>query len=225
VHVLEARGHGHSARPSREQRWNFEDWIRRDIPAAVRSCTSHNESVVLIGHSAGGAAIIAALAADPSLQRNVRGIVIVATPLPWLQYWRGLFARAIRAVSRRVDWFPAKALRLGPEDELAGVMAQWMTWNIDARWVGDDGTDYGARFADVKVPMLVIAAAADHIWAPPPACHGLFELAGSADKTFVVCGKERGFSQDFNHVSILVGKAAREEVWPMIAKWVEASRL
>ncbi|MEO5511370.1 MAG: alpha/beta fold hydrolase [Longimicrobiales bacterium] len=222
VYVLEPRGHGESARPDRTQRWNFDDWIRRDIPAALRSCTSHNESVVLIGHSAGGAAIIAALAADPSLQKIVRGIVIVATPLPWLQYWRGMFARAIRAVSRRVNWFPSKALGLGPEDELAGVMAQWMTWNIDAKWVGDDGTDYGARFADVTVPMLVIAAAGDHIWAPPAACHALFELAGSANKTFMVCGKESGFTHDFDHVEILVAKAARSEVWPIIGKWLSA---
>ncbi len=220
VWCMEPRGHGDSDRPRADQRWDFDDWIRRDVPAALAAATSHTDSVVLVGHSAGGAAIIAALAADPSLQANVRGVVIVATPLPWLQYWRGLMARVIRGVSRRVQWFPARALRLGPEDELAGVMAQWMTWNIEAQWRGDDGTDYGARFRDVTVPMLVIAASGDRVWAPPAACHGLFEMAGSADKTFLVCGRDSGFSQDFDHVTILVGRGARNEVWPLIRNWI-----
>src|SRR5688572_21713252 len=33
--VLDFRGHGQSTRPDPGQRWNFDDWGRLDIPAAV----------------------------------------------------------------------------------------------------------------------------------------------------------------------------------------------
>ncbi|MBX6362903.1 MAG: hypothetical protein IRZ00_03460, partial [Gemmatimonadetes bacterium] len=48
--VLDPRGHGASQRPTRRDRWNFDHWARRDIPAAVRAATRpHHPGVVLIG--------------------------------------------------------------------------------------------------------------------------------------------------------------------------------
>jgi pimeloyl-ACP methyl ester carboxylesterase len=224
VWCLEPRGHGASDRPTRAQRWTFDDWARRDLPAAIDKITSHARPGVLIGHSAGGAAIIAALAADPLLQARLRGIVLIGTPLPWLQRWRGIGARAIRAYSQRTRWFPARALGIGPEDELAGVMAQWMTWNIDGTWTGDDGMDYGARFERLSLPALIIAATGDKLWAPPSACRALFTMLGSRDKTFLQCGTGTGFGADFDHVSVIVSREAQAEIWPLIRNWVTALR-
>lgn len=220
VWCLEPRGHGASDRPTRNQRWDFDDWARHDLPAAIEACTSHTNPAVLIGHSAGGGAIIAGLAADPLLQARVRGVVLIGTPLPWLQRWRGLGARAIRSFSRRREWFPAKALRIGPEDELAGVMEQWMTWNIDQKWSGDDGMDYSARFPRITVPAFIVAASGDRTWAPPEACRALFNMLGSRDRTYLLCGKGTGFSTDFTHVGIVVSRAAQTEVWPLIRNWI-----
>ena len=56
---------------------------------------------------------MAALAADPALQTKVRAAVIVSTPLPWLQSWRGIGGRLIRSVSKRLRTFPARLLKLG----------------------------------------------------------------------------------------------------------------
>jgi pimeloyl-ACP methyl ester carboxylesterase len=224
VWCLETRGHGSSDRPTRTQRWDFDDWARHDMPAAIHACTSHTNPAVLIGHSAGGAAIVAALAANPLLQARVRGIVLIGTPLPWLQRWRGLAARAIRMYSNQRRWFPAKALGLGPEDELAGVMAQWMSWNINERWVGNDGTDYDAAFPRLSVPSFVIAASGDRMWAPPPSCRALFDRLGSRDRTYLLCGTGTGFTTDFTHVSVMIGRAAQAEIWPVIRNWVSALR-
>ncbi len=222
--VLEPRGHGHSGRPGARDRWDFDDWARCDVTSAVAEMTSHEKDVVLVGHSAGGAAIVAALAAHPEMQARVRGLVVVGTPLPWLQRTRGIAARVIRAWAARVDWFPARRLKLGPEDELGGVMAQWMSWNITGRWIGSDGVDYGAGIGNLTVPMLMIAAERDHMWAPPAACRALYDIAGSTDKTFLVCGRQTGFDHDYDHVSILAGKGAQAEVWPLIRNWMTALR-
>jgi oxygen-independent coproporphyrinogen-3 oxidase len=218
--VLDPRGHGKSQRPKRADRWDFDDWAREDVPTALRSLEAEKRELYIVGHSAGGAAVLSALAAEPTLRTNVRGVVVVATPVPWLQPWRGIGARLIRFASRLFRRFPARLLGLGPEDELPGVMIQWMTWNLDGHWRGDDGTDYEAGMRALELPILIVAGAGDRFFAPPFACRGLYDLVGSPDKTFVLCGKDTTFSEDFNHVSILVGKTARKEVWPVILGWI-----
>lgn len=219
--ALDPRGHGASQRPRSSDRWDFDDWAREDIPTALRALLAEPRRPFLIGHSAGGAAALAGLAANPELCRNLRGVVIVATPLPWLQPWRAFGARLIRATSMVFGRFPARLLRLGPEDELEGVMTQWMTWNTSGRWLGDDGTDYEAGLGRLELPLLTVSGTGDHFFAPPLACYGLHERISSPDKTFVLCGRHSGYREDFGHVSIIVGSAARERVWPMIIRWLQ----
>jgi oxygen-independent coproporphyrinogen-3 oxidase len=220
---LDPRGHGASQRPRRHERWDFDDWAREDVPAALRAATVDGTRAVVIGHSAGGAAILAALAAHVELRPAVRGVITLGTPVPWQQkVFRGLAGRLIRTISRRLRSFPARALRLGPEDELAGVMEQWMGWNFDGRWLGDDGTDYGARLAEIMAPTLVVAGAADRIWAPPAAVRGLYDLVGSPAKRFLLCGRASGFAKDYGHVELVVSRAARHEVWPRLIAWMRA---
>lgn len=221
--VLDPRGHGLSQRPEPGQRWVFDDWARKDLPAALRTATDdHRAPAFLIGHSAGGAAILAALAAHPELRPLVRGIVIAGTPVPWLQPFRGLGARAILGLTRIHGRFPARALRLGPEDEIPGVMIQWMEWNLRGRWVGNDGTDYQQRFADLDVPTFFLAGAGDKLFAPPYACRALFDMIGSDEKAFLLCGRRTGFSHDYGHAGLLVHRSARIEVWPRILAWIQA---
>jgi predicted alpha/beta hydrolase len=219
--ALDPRGHGDSQRPGPGDHWTFDDWARRDLPAAIRHIARHRP-LFLVGHSAGGAVVLVALAARPELQEHVRGAVVLATPLPWLQPLRRVFAHAIRLLSLAAGRFPARLLGIGPEDELARVMAQWMTWNLRGRWRGDDGTDYGARLRDVRVPVLAMAGAGDRLWAPPRAVRGLLDLLASPDRTFVVCGRDDGFSRDFDHNGLVISRPARSQVWPRIVDWLDA---
>lgn len=219
--ALDPRGHGASQRPGPRDRWTFDDWARRDVPAAIRAVTSAERPGFLIGHSGGGAAALIALAAEPELRRRVSGVVVLATPLPWLQPLRRPLAHLVRGVSRVLGRFPARRLGLGPEDELPGIMAQWMTWNLDGAWRGDDGTDYVERLADVDVPLLALAGAGDRLQSPPAASRALAEMVGSADRTFEVCGRDTGYGEDFDHAGIVVSRAAREGVWPRVLAWLD----
>lgn len=216
--VLDPRGHGLSDRPSRQHDWDIDDWARVDVPTALRAVASPQRPAHLIGHSAGGAVILAALAADAALHPLVRSITTLGTPVPWLQPWRGFGAYIIRAVSTLLGRFPARLLRLGPEDELPHVMSQWMTWNIEGHWTGDDGTDYSAGLAHILQPCLMIAGSADRVFAPPRASEALYRMMGSARKQFRVFA-------DLDHVSLVIGKRARTEVWPaMLAFLNECER-
>lgn len=214
--TLDPRGHGASQRSEGRNDWDFDDWARGDIPAAMRAA----RGAFLVGHSAGGAALLAALAAEPELRQGVRGIVVAGTPVPWLQPWRGLVARAIRGVSVALGRFPARRLGLGPEDELPGVMRQWMSWNLTGYWRGDDGTDYFARLAELDAPVLAIAGAGDHTFAPPRACRALLDKIGARDRTFVVAGRATGFSADYGHAGLFASREARAELWGRVAAWM-----
>jgi pimeloyl-ACP methyl ester carboxylesterase len=218
--AVDPRGHGDSQHPTSTDRWDFDDWARQDLPTVLRALITEQRRPFVLGHSAGGAAALIALAAHPELRAAVRGIVVVATPVPWLQPWQGLAARTLRLTARLLGRFPARLLRLGPEDELVGVMAQWMAWNIQRRWTGDDGTDYETGLRTLDLPLLAVAATGDRMFAPPAACRALYELIESPDKTLMLCGRATTYSEDFNHVSILVGRAARTEIWPKILTWM-----
>jgi alpha-beta hydrolase superfamily lysophospholipase len=211
--VLDPRGHGSSDRPAQAQHWDIDDWARADVPAALRALANADNPCFIIGHSAGGAVILAALSADAELRALVRGVVTIGTPVPWLQPWRGAGAWLIRATARMLGRFPARLLRLGPEDELPRVMSQWMTWNIEGHWTGDDGTDYSAGLEQLHMPFLMLAGSADRFFAPPYACEGLFQMIGSPRKQFRVFA-------DLGHVSLVVSKRARAEVWPLILEFL-----
>jgi predicted alpha/beta hydrolase len=220
---LDPRGHGGSQRLARGDRWTFDQWGRADARALIIAASEEaGRPVFAVGHSAGGASLLAALAAEPALRPRVAAMVIVATPLPWLQPWRRAAARSLRALTAVTRSFPARLLRLGPEDEPAGVMRQWLDWNLERRWTGDDGTDYVARFHEVHVPVLGIVGAGDRSWSPPAACSALIDMLGSADRSFSVFGTDTGFSRDFGHVDIIAGRAARAEVWPQVMDWADA---
>ncbi len=219
VIVLDARGHGGSERPA-GQDWNFDHWGRVDVPAAVEAAAGDGRPVLLMGHSGGGAAMLMALAGEPALRERVAGVVILATPVPWLQHWRRVAAWGIRALTRLLGRFPARLVGLGPEDELPGVMAQWMTWNLRGEWLSDDGTDYVRELRSVHVPVLGMSGAGDTVFAPPAACRALIEMLGSDDASYRTAGVETGFSEDFDHAGIVVSRAAHEEVWPVLIAWL-----
>jgi fermentation-respiration switch protein FrsA (DUF1100 family) len=71
----------------------------------------------------------------------------------------------------------------------------------------------------VTVPLLAVAAVGDH-QDPEWACRELFDQFGAPDKSFLVLGRDHGFSEDFDHVQMLVSKAAQTQVWPRVADWL-----
>jgi predicted alpha/beta hydrolase len=218
--VLDFRGHGASQHPAPPRRWCFDDWGRRDIIAAIDAMASGGRAPILVGHSAGAISILAALAAEPHRTAAVRAAIIAAAPLPALQRWTRPAAHALRFAARHLPKFPARLLRLGPEDELPGVMEQWMTWHLQKCWTGSDGTDYAAALPRVTTPLLFLAGAGDHRYAPPRATRALHDLATAAPREWVLAGRDTGFSTDYDHVSLIVSRAARSETWPLMLDWI-----
>ncbi len=223
VWVGELRGHGRSGEAGRRQRWHFEDWILRDAPAllgGVREAT-RSEQLVWVGHSAGGVIGVAAAGRDESFAAALAGLVLAGAPAPTglgpLQY---PMAAAGLALTRLLGRFPARLLGIGPEDEHPGIFAQWMSWNLRGRWLGEDGTDYFASAGRITAPTLALAGGGDRLIAPPGLCRDMLAATASRDRTFVTCGRAHGFLENYNHHRLIASTPAREDVWPLIAGWI-----
>lgn len=88
--------------------------------------------------------------------------------------------------------------------------------------VSADGTvSYAAQLGDIEVPALVMVGRADEI-ADPSVGRAAFERLGSKDKELVVAGRLEGFSADYGHLDLLIGAAARRDVFPRIVAWLTA---
>jgi pimeloyl-ACP methyl ester carboxylesterase len=221
--VAELRGHGRSGAAGKNSAWHFEDWIRRDAPTLVRAVLEATgaPSLVWLGHSAGGVIGVAHAATADSTDRRVAGLVLAGAPAPTglgiLQY---PMAAAVLTVTRALGRFPARLLGLGPEDEHAGIMEQWMRWNLRGRWHGEDGTDYFAACRAITAPVLALAGGGDWLISPPSLCRDLLDQMASPDRTMIVAGRAEGFSEDYDHNRLLVSTAARQEIWPLIGDWL-----
>ena len=216
VWLADLRHHGESAREPRPLAWTFEDWLLKDAPAFVARVHEETDGAPLtwIGHSAGGAVGLGWLtrvaAAAP-----LAAIVSLGTPGPGqLGPVRWSLAAATIGLSRLVGRFPSRALGFGSEDEAAGILAEWMKWNVRGGWVGTDGFDYFAALTTVRTPYLAVVGAADRLFAPEAACRKVLERVGSERKLLTV---ETGLS----HRGLVLAPQARDACWPGVAAWIK----
>ena len=114
----------------------------------------------------------------------------------------------------------SRYFRNGIPDEATDLVDQFAGWIRAGSMRNRDGSVvYSDRLADVRLPLLVMAAARD-LQRPPEAVRAAFDAFGSRDKTFLRVGIADGFSVDFGHDDLLAGLAAPAEVFPRIAAWL-----
>lgn len=215
VWLADWRTHGSATREPRPRTWHFEDTILRDAPALatyVRDVTD-GSAPVWIGHSVGGVIGLAHLAREPG---SLGAVVTLGAPGPVMGWLRRVLARTTVAICHGLGRFPARALRMGPEDEAALILAEWMEWNVRGRWVGADGFDYLAALRHLPTPVLALAGEGDHLFAPPDACRELVDRIGAASATLAVVGPH------LDHPGLLLDSQADAQCWPLVARWLGA---
>lgn len=84
-----------------------------------------------------------------------------------------------------------------------------------------DGPDDLPGMSALRAPVLAVAGAGDHLLAPPLAARDLLGRFSSTDRTLIVAGRSTGFSRDYDHAGLVIGRAAREEIWPPVPDWME----
>jgi len=229
VWIGETRGHGESdggpGHPHPNyQRWQIEDVVRHDLAAiadAVRSGNSQPQH--WIGHSFGGVYTLAALSLGTLERKRVASLIMAGSQVHEGQLWltNRILNMGVRGTTRLLRRFPAKALRLGSEDEPPGISNETMLWKRTQRWASPGGTDYSQGLAELDMPLLALAGCGDTM-DPVSGCEKFIAPVGSTRKTLLTLGKAYGFQRDYGHVDMIVSRPAEQEVWPWITSWLKS---
>ncbi|MCC6641234.1 MAG: alpha/beta fold hydrolase [Deltaproteobacteria bacterium] len=115
-------------------------------------------------------------------------------------------------------------MRYGVEDLSRSLLREFARWYA-AKRMSDryDLFSFTDHLERVRVPMLVIAGSHDGLTPAHDIAH-VAERLGSADKTFLVAGKQTGFAHDYSHVDLVLGTHAHEDIFPRIREWLDTHR-
>ena len=222
VWIAEMRGHGLSARNSAYRHNCVADYARYDLPAI--GAFVHEQSGQAphwIGHSLGGTTLAAGLSGQ-----YLESALVASVALFGSQVTRGWWPLKVpplnglaRLLLKRFVHISGPRYKRGPEDEPIGVILETMRWHALLGRFGHKKEDWWTGLKHIEVPILCVAAAGDH-QDPAWACRELFDQIGSKRKEFLTLGRATGYTEDFDHVQMLVSRAAQAQVWPQVADWV-----
>jgi pimeloyl-ACP methyl ester carboxylesterase len=247
--ALDLRGHGGSRPgPGAPRDWTFDDYVRRDLPAAldaVRAATGAPRAL-LLGHSQGA---LLALAAAALHADRVAGVVAIAGPVwfapgPRLRRFERLafrLRRVTRLLARELAPFaglahPAAAqapmatrnvdaallrrmLANAVENVATGVARQFRWWIRQDLFRSLDGRDdYRTLLGAGRQPALFVAGAIDEL-APPEVVRRARDAWGG-EAAFACAARAQGLSADYGHGDLVFGRRAPEEVYPLIRDWL-----
>ncbi|ORL66390.1 alpha/beta fold hydrolase [Pseudomonas putida] len=221
VWIPEMRGHGLSPRNRQWRHNRVADYARFDLPVIGAFVQEQaGQAPHWVGHSLGGTTLAAALGGGYLGADEVASVALFGSQVSRV-YWPlkvPPVAWSARVLLKRFAQLSGSRLRRGPEDEPIGLALESLRWHKLFGRFGDKQDDWWAGLAQVDVPLLAVAGAADHqdpVWA----CRKLFEQLGGTRKQFLRLGREEGFDA-FGHVDMLVSKAAQAQVWPLVEGWL-----
>lgn len=112
---------------------------------------------------------------------------------------------------------------VGTDDVPPLLLEQFAGWIARGAFDSRDGSiDYLEGLRNVRVPMLVVAGKLDGI-APPWSVRPAYERLASEEKRFIVIGEANGMSADYNHMDMLLGERAAEDVFSRVSAFLAGS--
>ena len=230
VVAFDFRGHGDSG-PLAGQggTFGYDDCVQRDLPAVfafARATGERKRPVLIVGHSLGGHAALAAQAAELVAFDGV----VVAGANVWIRAFepsapRWLIKRAsifgASTVSRRLGRFPARALRLGSDDEACALLCDFERFARTGLWKSADGAiDYLSSLARVRVPVLQVVSDGDRFECTPE-CGQRFvaRCGGPYEVLRIARGDDGGPPPD--HMGMVTSGRARS-TWARAEAWMRA---
>jgi lysosomal acid lipase/cholesteryl ester hydrolase len=114
----------------------------------------------------------------------------------------------------------ARYFRNGIPDESVVLADQFTDWVKNGVMRSLDGaTVWSDRLGEVRLPLLLLAAASD-LQRPPASVEATATEVGGDDVTFVRVGTKEGFGVDYGHDDLLVCDEARKDVFPLVRDWL-----
>lgn len=227
VWIAEMRGHGLSPRNPGYSRNRVADYAAWDLPAIAAFIHEQTgQPAHWLGHSLGGATLLAALGGGYLPPAAVRSATVLGTQLGHAPRLLKLppVVWAAHALLAGFTHVSGLRFRRGPEDEPIATVLEHLRWHAWWGRFGDARGDWLQGLAGVELPVLAVAAAADR-QSPPAACRRLWQHLRQADRHFLLLSQAQGFASDYGHLQMLHGKDAQREVWPLLADWLKTGTL
>ncbi len=105
-------------------------------------------------------------------------------------------------------------------NEAPGIILQFSDWvrfgHVRSR---NKQVDYTEALDRVRTPALFISGVQDRM-SPPSNTRRWMKRLASKEKRLIELSVKTGFSADYGHGDLLVGKRAPEEVYPLAVKWL-----
>lgn len=228
--------------------WTFDDYVKYDVSKAISYVSEQagGRNLNWVGHSMGGMVMYAYLQITDG--SKILSATAIASPADFKHYrWlKPLAPRLAKLLGNFVlikwsklalllapfgylipvarvgtprqvySWFAAN----GVGDVSSGVLCQFLDWIANERFCSADGSySYRDNFDKIKTPFLVVEGGGDWIAPPPDVRHGIEHMA-SHDKKYAYFSRKTGASYNYDHMSILLGKTARNESWREILEWL-----
>jgi predicted alpha/beta hydrolase len=225
--AFDFRGHGDSGPGAAEgARWTYDDLLVHDLPAVVACARARirRGKVVVVGHSLGGHIALASQAtgrldadAIAMFGANVWLPSLEPSPIRWIA--KRAIARMIDEVCDRRGYFPARALRLGSDDESSEYMRATARIARERRWQSEDGReDYFAALGDVTIPVLAVASDGDRINCHPD-CAERFLARTRGPKTFHRITQADDGGRAPGHMEMVTTERAKS-AWAHLEGWM-----
>ena len=71
------------------------------------------------------------------------------------------------------------------------------------------------------MPIFFVVGSLDQM-APPAVMVEAFQKVGSKQKRIEVLSRANGYTHDYGHVDLVLGKSAPAEVFPLLEEWLAA---
>jgi pimeloyl-ACP methyl ester carboxylesterase len=244
--VLELRGHGLGGSADGA---TFDTEVEHDVTAALTAILSTGvKRVSWVGHSRGGLLAYAHVARNPNAP--ISAIATLGSPLtfsaqPGVQKFIAAVAPTLQLPVLPLQ-LAGKAWPLGlPPDPIGkyllnaavdpvvirqaisfvaadiagGVGRQFARWVRTGAFDAEDGFDYRAAMKHITQPVLAIAGARDFL--VPAASSHLVRTLTSGPVELVTAGLAGGFSVDYGHGDLVLGRNAPKELIPRLAEFLE----
>lgn len=102
-----------------------------------------------------------------------------------------------------------------------GVLDQLLRMIKRGEFVSADGRfSYRRNLGRIRVPLLLVGGEKDPL-APPESVRLVQRAVRSADRALRIFGPGSNGSLAYGHVDLILGRKAREEVFPVIARWLK----
>jgi polyhydroxyalkanoate synthase len=118
-----------------------------------------------------------------------------------------------------------RLFRLCVDDTSAGVVGQFSdSIKRGAMFTADLDYNYTEHLDRIIVPTLIIGGNHDG-FVTKKVLRDSYDRISSKDKSIFIFAKGYGFSADYGHCDLLLGKHSEEEVYPVILSWLDKRSL